>query len=50
MQLRYDSYNSGIGAKIESGDTSLEELEVNIFLLDTFFISQLFKRFLQLVA
>ncbi|XP_059172271.1 uncharacterized protein LOC131953209 [Physella acuta] len=27
VQLRYDSYSSGIGAKIESGNTSLEELE-----------------------
>lgn len=25
---RYQSYNSGIGAKIEEGSTSLEELEV----------------------
>ena len=27
-QERYSSYDSGIGAKIDKGETSLEELEV----------------------
>ena len=28
VKQRYSSYDSGIGAKIEKGETSLEELEV----------------------
>ena len=30
LQDRYKSYDSGIGAKIEQGETSFEELEVSI--------------------
>ena len=37
VKERYSSYDSGIGAKIEKGETNLEELEVNRFIPNLFY-------------
>lgn len=44
LQDRYSSYKSGIGAKIEEGNTSLEELEVTfltIFYMNVKFLYEM---------